>query len=105
MGAEQPLGRKRPVIVLSSNGLEGHGEITPFSTGFWRVAKFGANLVILAQKRDELLRGQARFWPIWAVLTPNDLEGQGQSTPFSIGFWRVPRYTFGAQDTHFVQIC
>ena len=52
--------------------------------------------MILARKRDELSGGQARFWPIWAVLTPNDLEGQGQSTPFSIGFWRVQRYTFGA---------
>ena len=30
------------------------------------------------------------------VLTPNDLEGQGQSTPFSIGLWRVPWYTIGA---------
>ena len=29
-------------------------------------------------------------------LAPNDLEGHGQSTPFSIGFWKVPRYTFGA---------
>ena len=37
-----------------------------------------------------------RTSPFWAVLTPNDLEGQGQSTPFSIGFWRVPRNTFGA---------
>ena len=36
------------------------------------------------------------FLLILIVLTPNDLEGQGQSTPFSIRFWRVPRYTFGA---------
>ena len=81
--------------VLTANDLQGQSIL--FSIGYWGVPRytFGANLVILAQKIDELFCGQDRFGSIWAVLTPNDLEDQGQSTP-SIGFWRVPRYTFGA---------
>ena len=100
LGAEQPLGRRTSccVSLFAPNDLEGQSQSTLFSIGFWRVPRytFGANLVILARKRDELSRSQARFGSIWTVLAPNDLEGQGQSSPFSIGFWRVPRYTFGA---------
>ena len=29
-------------------------------------------------------------------ITLEDKPCHGQSTPFSIGFWRDPRYTFGA---------
>ena len=46
----------------------------------------------------------AQTSPFLIVLTPIDLEGQGHwrstsissAAPFSIGFWRIPRYTFGA---------
>ena len=74
--------------VLAPNDLEGQGQSTPFSIGFWRVPwyTFGANMVSLAQNGDELSCGQARFSPIWTVLAPSDLEDQGQWTPFSIGF-------------------
>ena len=39
---------------------------------------FGANLVILPQICDELLRGQAKFPRILSQIFRNDLEGQGQ---------------------------
>ena len=34
-----------------------------------------------SSKRDKLSQGQARFLLILIILTPNDLEGQGQSKP------------------------
>ena len=43
---------------------------------------FGANLVILAQIYDELLRGQARFPRILSQNDQNNLEGQGQRPHF-----------------------
>ena len=84
--------------VLTPNYLEGQSPATPFSIGFWRDTRyiFVANLVILPQKRVKLSCRQAHIWPIWPVLTSNDLEGRGKSTPFSKGFWRVPRYTVDA---------
>ena len=36
------------------------------------------------------------FFDDFDRFTPNDLEGQGQPTSFSMGVWRVPRYIFGA---------
>ena len=43
-----------------------------------------ANVVILAQFCDELLRGQAEFPRILSQNGQNDLEGQGQWLAFSI---------------------
>ena len=86
----------RPDLV--PNDFEGQGHSALFSIGFLRAPMyiFGANWVILVQTCDELLRRQARFYPILEVLDPNDLEGQGQSTLFSIVSQRDTRSKFGA---------
>ena len=34
--------------------------------------------------------------PIWTFFSSNDLEGQSQLTPFSVGIRRAQRYKFGA---------
>ena len=49
---------------MTPNDLEGHGQSAPLSIGFWRIPRytFGANLVILAQKHNELSRGQAAVY-------------------------------------------
>ena len=84
--------------VKVQNDLEGQGQSTPFSIASERVPRytFSANLEILARILVELLCGHARFCKNWSVKVQNDLEGQGQSTPFSIASERVPRYTFSA---------
>ena len=70
--------------------------IDPIFNSFERVPRytFCVNLEILARILVELLCGHARFCENWSVKVQNDLEGQGQSTPFSIASERVPRYTF-----------
>ena len=49
------------------------------------------NLVALATILQKLLRVQARFWPILIVFGPNDIEGQGQTSPFGIPTENYPR--------------
>ena len=66
---------------------------------------FGANLVILAQIYDELLCGQAEIPRILSQNCQNDLEGQGQSPPFSIPAESIPRCMFGANLVIWDQIC
>ena len=69
--------------ILSQNGqkdLEGQGQWPPFSIPVKSIpgCMFGANLVILAQMYDKLLRRQAKFPRILSQNGQNDLEGQGQ---------------------------
>ena len=52
---------------------------------------------ILGRILDELSRGHAPIGENWSVKVQNDLEDQGQSTPFPLGILRVPRYTFCAK--------
>ena len=52
------------------------------------------NLVALATIFQKLLRVQARFRPILTVFGPNDLEGQGQMSPYAIPSENFPRYTY-----------
>ena len=54
------------------------------------------NLEILARILDELSCRQAPFCKNWSVKVQNDLEGQGQSRPFSKAALLVPRCTIGA---------
>ena len=70
-----------------------------FLIGHWRVPRytFCAKMEILDWIFDELWRRQAQIWENWPISVQNVLEGQGQSTPFSIGHWRDPRYTFCAK--------
>ena len=98
MSIDQPVPEIWQCKHLTKNDLEGQGQSTPFSIGFWRVPRytFCANLEILARILVELSRRHARFCENWSVKVQNDLEGQGQSTPFSIASERVPRYTFCA---------
>ena len=66
---------------------------------------FGANLVILAQICDELLRGQAECPKILSQNGQNDLEGQSQWPPFSIPGESIPGRMFGANLVIPFQIC
>ena len=56
----------------------------------------GADLVILAETGDELLRRQDHFGARLSVKVPNDLEDHDQSCPFSKAALLVPRCTIGA---------
>ena len=91
---------------LSQNGqndLEGQGQWPPFSITVESIPRymFGANLVILAQIYDELLRWQAEF-P--RILSQNDLEGQGRWHPFSIPAESILGCMFGANLVILAQI-
>ena len=66
---------------------------------------FGANLVILAQICDELLRRQAKFPRILSQNGQNDLEGHGQWPPFSIPTESFPGCMFGANLAIPAQTC
>ena len=48
----------------------------------------------LANILQMLLSVQALFWPILDVFGQNDLEGQGQMSPYAIPFENFPRYTY-----------
>ena len=65
---------------------------------------FGANLVILAQIHDELLRGQAGFPRILSQNDQKHLEGQGQRPPFSIPAESIRGCIFGANLVILAQI-
>ena len=52
---------------------------------------------VLVQFLDKLSHGQAQICENRLFKVPNDLEDKGQSTQFSIGHWRGPRYTFCAK--------
>ena len=66
---------------------------------------FGANLVILAEICDELSHRQAKFPRILSQNGQNDLEGQGQWSPFSIPTESVPWCMFGANLVIPAQMC
>ena len=66
---------------------------------------FGANLVILAQIYDELLRGQSEFPKILSQNGQNDFEGQGQWPPFSLPAESIPGRMFGANFVIPAQTC
>ena len=61
--------------------------------------------MILAQICDELLHEQSEFPRIQSQNGQNDLEGQGQSPPFSTIAESVPRCMFGANLMILAQIC
>ena len=84
--------------VKVPNDLEGHDQSRPFSKAALLVPRctIGANLVILAETGDELLRRQDHFGARLSVKVPNDLEGHDQSRPFSKAALLVPRCTIGA---------
>ena len=74
------------------NDLDGQGHCPLFSIPdksiLW--CMYGANLVIPAQIRDELLRGQSEFPRIPSPNDQNDIEGQCQWPPiFNRGIPRV----------------
>ena len=48
----------------------------------------------LATILQKLLSVQTRFSPILTVFGPNDLEGQGQISPYAILSENIPRYTY-----------
>ena len=52
------------------------------------------NLVTLGTFSQKLLSGQARFGPILTVFGPNDLEVQGQISPYAIPSENFPRYIY-----------
>ena len=106
------LSRKQATFptILSQNGqndLEGQGQWPPFSIPNKCIpgCMFGANLVILAQICDELSRKQATFPTILSQNGQNDLEGQGQLSPFSIPNKCIPGCMFGANLVILAQIC
>ena len=70
------------MIVLTTNDLECQGPSTPFSIGFWRVPRytFGADLVILARKRDELSWSQAAVYGRTDGRTDGQTDGQTEVT-------------------------
>ena len=95
--------------ILSQNGqndLEGQGQWPPVSIPAESIpgCMLGANLVILAQIYDELLRGQAKFPRILSQNGQNDLEGQGQWPPVSIPAESIPGCMFGANLVILAQI-
>ena len=65
---------------------------------------FGANLVILAQIHQKLLRGQAEILRILSQNGQNDLEGQGQWPPLSIPAESITECMFGANLVILAQI-
>ena len=73
-------------------------KLPPFSKAALLVPRctIVVNLVILAETGDELLRRQDHFGARLSVKVPNDLEGHGQSRPFSKAALLVPRCTIGA---------
>ena len=89
--------------ILSQNDLEGQGQWHPFSIPAKSIpgCMFGANLVILAQIYDKLLRRQAEF-P--RFLSQNGIEGQGQWPPFSIPTESITGCMFGANLVILAQI-
>ena len=94
---------------LSQNGqidLECQSQWHPFSNPADIIpgCMFGANLVILAQICDELLRGQTEHPKILIQNGQNDLEGQGQWPPFSRQVENIPGCMFGANLVFLVQI-
>ena len=66
---------------------------------------FVANLVILAQMCDELLRRQAEFPKIFSQNGQNDLEGKGQWPQFSLPAASIPGHVLGANLVIPPQIC
>ena len=80
------------------NDLEGHDHSRPFSKAALLVSRctIGANLVILAETGDELLRRQDHVGARLSVKVPKDLEGHDQSRPFSKAALLVPRCIIGA---------
>ena len=89
------------------NDFEGQGQRPIFSIPAESIpgCMFGANLVILAQICDELLRGQAEFPRILTQNGQNDLEGYGQWPPFSIPAESIPECMFGANLVIPAQTC
>ena len=77
--------------------LEGQGQWHPFSVPAKKISIciFAANLVILAQIRCKLSRGQIKFPRIRCQNGQYDLEGQGQWPPFSIPAASIPGCMFG----------
>ena len=72
-----------------------------------RISQDVSNLVILAQIRDELSRGQAEFPGIGILCQndQNDIEGQSDWPPFSIPAEGIPGCMFGANLVTPAQIC
>ena len=66
---------------------------------------FGTNLVILAQIRDDLSCGQAKFTRILSQNGQNDLEGHGQWPSFSIPGQSITGCMFAANLLIQAQIC
>ena len=95
--------------ILSQNGqndLEGQDQWPPFSIPPKIIpgCMFGANLVILVQIYEDLMRGQTKFTRILSQNAQNDFEGQGQWPPFSIPPESIPRCIFAANLVILVQI-
>ena len=76
---------------------EGQGQSSPFLKAAFLVSKCitGVNLVILAATGDELSH-KGHFGACLSVKVSNDLEGQGQSCPFSKAALLIPRCIIGA---------
>ena len=84
------------LFIFVTNDLEGQGQMSPYaipSENFPRYT-YKPNLVILGTFFQKLLSGQAHFGPILTVFGPNDLEGQGQMSPYAIPSENFPRYTY-----------
>ena len=95
------------VKIMAKFDLEGHGQCPPFSIPAERIPRciFGVNLGILAQIHYKLSCRQAKFPRILSQNGRNDLEGQGQWTPFSITAESIPLCMFGANLSILAQIC
>ena len=100
---DELLGREAKFpIILSQNGqndLEDQGQWPLFLIPAENITGYmlGANLVILAQIRDQLLHGQGELPRILSQNSQNDLEDQGQ--------WLLFQYqTTASQDASLVQI-
>ena len=86
-----------PILtVFGPNDLDGQGQISPYAIPFEIFPRYTykLNMVILGAFFQKLLSGPARFGPILTVFGPNDLEGQGQISPYAIPSENFPRYTY-----------
>ena len=43
---------------------------------------------------SRVIESTSAFWPIWTVLAPDDLEDQGQVSPYALPSGNIPRYTY-----------
>ena len=82
--------------VLTPKYLKTQGQISSYAIPSQNVLRYTyePNLVILGTFFQKLLSGQARFGLILTIIGSNDLEYQGQMSPYAIPSENFHRYTY-----------